>query len=194
MFIDYLTIMLVNMAAGLVILAIFVLKYLNGDRKKLAPGFLVSGFVATVTGLHEILTWPIVSSYNIPFGEMSVFYGVMMLAGGIALFRGWDLLSLGIYATFAGAASILLGIRLFSLNMTSEPLVAMGGFVLTGLMGVLSLPVYYLRQSKVVRILAMIALLGAAAIWAVTAALGYWAHLESFAKWAPSTMPPAPAK
>jgi putative membrane protein len=194
MFIDYLTVMLVNMAAGLAILAIFVLKYLNGDRKKLAPGFLVSGFVATVTGLHEIFTWPIVSSYNIPFGEMSVLYGVLMLAGGIALFRGWDLLSLGIYATFAGAASILLGIRLYSLKMTSEPLIAMGGFVLTGLMGVLSLPVYYVRQSKLVRILATIALLGAAAIWAFTAALGYWAHLENFAKWAPSTMPPAPVK
>ncbi len=194
MFIDYLTIMLVNMAAGLAILALFVLKYLNGDRKKLAPGFLVSGFVATVTGLHEIFTWPIISSYNIPFGEMSVLYGVLMLGGGIALFRGWELLSLGIYATFAGAASILLGIRLFSLKMTSEPLVSLAGFALTGLMGVLSLPVYYLRRSRLVRILAAIALFGSAAIWVAFAALGYWAHLENFAKWAPATMPPAPAK
>ncbi len=191
MFIDYLTVMLINMAAGLAILALFVLKYLNGDRKKLAPGFLVSGFVALVTGFHEIFTWPIVSSYNIPFGEMSVLYGVLMLAGGVALFRSWELLSLGIYATFAGAASIFLGIRLFSLKMTSEPLVAMGGFALTGLMGVLSLPVYYLRQSKVVRILATIALFGAAAIWTAFAFLGYWAHLENFAKWTPATMPPA---
>ena len=70
----------------------------------------------------------------------------------------------------------------------------MGGFALTGLMGVLSLPVYYMRQSKLVRILATIALFGAAAIWATFAALGYWAHLENFAKWAPATMPPAPAK
>lgn len=194
MFIDYLTIMLVNMAAGLAILALFVLKYLNGDRKALAPGFLVSGFVATVTGFHEIFTWPIVSSYNIPFGEMSVLYGVLMLSGGIALFRGWELFSLGIYATFAGAASILLGIRLYTLKMTSEPLIALGGFALTGLMGVLSLPVYFLRQSKLVRILAVIALFGAAAIWTALAGLGYWAHLVSFAKWAPSTMPPAPAK
>ena len=79
MFIDYLTIMLVNMAAGLAILALFVLKYLNGDRKKLAPGFLVAASWPLVTGLHEIFTWPIVSSYNIPFGEMSVLYGVLML-------------------------------------------------------------------------------------------------------------------
>jgi putative membrane protein len=191
MFIDYLTLMLINMAAGLAILALFVLKYINGDRKKLAPGLLVSGFVALVAGLHEIFTWPIIGSYNIPFGEMSVLYGVIMLGGAIALLRGWELLSLGMYATFAGAASIVLGIRLLSLKMTSEPLVAAGGFALTGLMGVLSLPVYYLRQHKVVRILAALALVGAAAIWTIFAFLGYWAHLANFAKWIPATMPPA---
>ena len=194
MFIDYLTIMLVNMAAGLAILALFVLKYLNGDRKKLAPGFLVSGFVATVTGLHEIFTWPIISSYNIPFGEMSVLYGVLMLGGGIALFRGWELLSLGIYATFAGAASILLGIRLFSLKMTSEPLVSLAGFALTGLMGVLSLPMYYMRRSRLVRILATIALFGSAAIWALSRPSVTGPIWRTSRNRAPATMPPAPAK
>ena len=193
MFIDYLTVMLVNMAAGLAILALFVLKYIDGDRRFLAPGLLVAGFVATVTGLHEIFTWPIVSSYNIPFGEMSVLFGVLLLGGSLALFRGWELLSLGIYATFAGAACIELGIRLYVLKMTSEPLVAAFGFVLTGLIGFLTLPLYFLRKHAWVRVLATIALAGAAVVWAVFAALGYWAHLESFAKWAPSTMPP-PAK
>jgi putative membrane protein len=191
MFIDYLTLMLINMAAGLAILALFVLKYLNGDRKKLAPGLLVSGFVALVTGLYEIFTWPIISSYNIPFGEMSVLYGVLMLGGAIAVLSDWELLSLGIYATFAGAAAIVLGIRMYTLKMTSEPLVATIGFVLTGLMGVLSLPVYYLRRFKVVLILATIALFGAAAIWTLFAFLGYWAHLDAFSKWVPATMPPA---
>jgi putative membrane protein len=191
MFIDYLTLMLINMAAGLCILALFVLKFLNDDRKKLAPGFLVSGFLALVTGLHLTFTWPIISSYNIPFGEMSVLFGALIFAGGIALIAGWDLLSLGIYATFAGAAAIFLGFRLLSLKMTNEPLVSAGGFALTGLMGVLSLPVYYLRQHRVVRILAAIALLGAAAIWTIFAFLGYWSHLDVFSKWVPTTMPAA---
>ena len=191
MFIDYLTLMLINMSAGFAILALFVLSFINGDRKKLAPGLLVSGFVALVTGFHEIFTWPIISSYNIPFGEMSVLFGALLFGGAIALLRDWDLLSLGIYATFAGAASILLGIRMYSLGMTSEPLVACAGFVLSGLMGILSLPVYLLRSKRLVRILATIALAGAAAIWLVFAGLGYWAHLANFAKWLPSTMPPA---
>jgi putative membrane protein len=122
---------------------------------------------------------------------MSVLFGVLMFFGAIALLRDWELLSLGIYATFAGAASILLGIRLYTLKMTSEPLVAAFGFSLTGLMGVLSLPVYYLRQHRIVRILAALALVGAAAVWTVFACLGYWAHLANFAKWVPLTMPPA---
>jgi putative membrane protein len=194
MFIDYLTLMLINMSAGFAILAFFVLLFINGDRKKLAPGLLVSGFVALVTGFHEIFTWPIVSSYNIPFGEMSVLFGALLFFGAVALFKEWELLSLGIYATFAGAASIVLGIRLYSLGMTSEPLVACAGFVLSGLIGFLSLPLYFLRANKVLRILGAIALFGAAAIWLVFAFLGYWAHLANFAKWLPPTMPQVPAK
>jgi putative membrane protein len=190
MFIDYLTLMLINMAAGLAILALFVLRYLDGDRKKLGPGLLVSGFVALVTGLHMIFTWPIIGSYNIPFGEMSVLFGVLLLGGAISVFKGWELFSLGIYATFAGAASIVAGVRIYTLGMTSEPLVACGGFALTGLMGVLSLPVYYLRRYRAIRILATIALIGAAAIWALFAFLGYWAHLATFAKWVPANLPP----
>jgi putative membrane protein len=192
MFIDYLTLMLINMAAGFAILALFVLKYLSGgDRKKLAPGLLASGSLALVTGLHESFTWPIVSSYNIPFGEMSVLFGLLLFFGALALLRDWELLSLGIYATFAGAAAIVLGIRLYNLGMTSEPLVACAGFVLSGLIGFLSLPLYFLRSHKVVRILGTIALAGAAAIWLVFAFLGYWAHLANFSKWLPPTMPPA---
>ena len=191
MFIDYLTVMLINMAAGLAILAFFVLKYFDTERRRLAPGLLLSGFIALVTGLHEIFTWPIPGSYNIPFGEMSVLFGALLFVGAIALFRDWELLSLGIYATFAGAACILLGVRIFNLGMTTEPLVASGGFVLTGLLGFLALPIYYLRKQPWVRILATIALAGAAAIWTIFAALGYWGHLANFAKWLPPTMPAA---
>jgi len=186
MFIDYLTLMLINLAAGLFIMAVFVVWFLNGDRRKVVPGLLVTGFVALVTGLHEIFTWPIVSSYNIPFGEMSVFFGVLFLATGIAILREWDFLTLGIYAVFAGAASIVLGIRIYSLKMTSEPLVAMAGFVLTGLLAVLALPAYLLRKSVVVRILAALGLTGASAIWAVLGYLAYWAHLANFSKWVPT--------
>ncbi|HTX73687.1 MAG TPA: DUF981 domain-containing protein [Rectinemataceae bacterium] len=188
MFIDYLTLMLINMAAGLALLALFVFKYLDAERKKLAPGFLASGLLSFLTGLHVILTWPLPGSYNIPFGEMATFFGILFLIGGFALLFDWDLLSLGIYAIFVGAASIELGIRVYALGMTSEPLVASGGFILTGLMAVLTLPVYYLRRFVVIRCLAALGLVGSAAIWLVTGLLAYWAHLQAFSKWAPLFM------
>jgi putative membrane protein len=188
MFIDYLTLMLINLAAGLFIMAVFVFWFLNGDRKKVVPGLLVTGFVALVTGLYEIFTWPIVSSYNIPFGEMSVFFGVLFLATGIAILRDWDFLTLGIYAVFAGAASVVLGIRIYVLKMTSEPLVSMGGFVLTGLLAMVALPAYLLRKSVVVRVVGALGLVGASAIWAFLGYLAYWAHLANFSKWVPTVM------
>jgi putative membrane protein len=191
MFIDYLTLMLINMSAGLLILALFVFRFMDKDSKKVAPGLLVSGFVALVTGLHEIFTWPIPGSYNIPFGEGSVLFGALLLGTGIAVLRDWDLLTLCIYSVFAGAASIVLGARIWSLQMTNAPLLSTGGFILTGLAAVLALPAYYLRRFLVVRILGALALLGAAAIWAATGYLAYWAHLQNFSKWTPPIMPPA---
>jgi len=144
-----------------------------------------------VTGFHVIFTWPLPGSYNIAFGEMAVFFGVLFLVAGLAVLFEWDLFTLGVYAVFVGAASIELGIRIFVLKMTSEPLVAAGGFILTGLMAVLTLPVYYLRRFVVVRGLAALGLLGSAAIWVMTGILAYWQHLVAFSKWVPAFMPAA---
>ncbi|MGO8696053.1 MAG: DUF981 family protein [Rectinemataceae bacterium] len=190
MFIDYLTLMLMNLSAGLVIMAFFVFRFLDKDRKKMVPGFLASGFLALITGLRVIFTWPLPGSYNIPFGEMSVFFGVLFLVAAFALLFDWELFTLGIYAVFVGAASIELGIRIYVLNMTLTPLVASAGFVLTGLMAVLTLPVYYLRKYAVVRGIAAIGLLGSAAIWVSFGFLAYWQHLEAFSKWVPAFMAP----
>ncbi|MDA8427039.1 MAG: DUF981 domain-containing protein [Treponema sp.] len=188
MFIDHLTIMLVNLAAGLTLMGVFVLKFMDKDRKRTAPGFLLSGFVSLVTGLHIVFTWPLPGSYNIAFGEMAALFGVLFFVAGLAFLFDWDLLTLGIYAAFVGVGSIVIGARILSLGMTSEPLMAGGGFILTGLMAVLTLPVFYLRRFLLVRALAAIGLFGSAAIWALTGFMAYWSHLEGFAKWAPAVM------
>ena len=108
MFVDYLTLMIVNLTAGLAILAYYVFFHLNDDNTKMAPGLLVSGAVGTVTGLHMTLTWPMPGSYNIAMGEMTVLYGVLFLAAGISILRKWDLLGLTFYAAFAGLAAVVL--------------------------------------------------------------------------------------
>jgi putative membrane protein len=185
MFIDYLTLMILNLVAGLVILAYFVFRYLDKDQLKVAPGLLVTGFVSTVTGFHMIFTWPLPGSNNIPMGEMSVLFGVLLLALGIAAIKNWDLLTLTLYAVFAGFAAVIIGIRYINLGMSKSPLLSGMGFILAGAGGMLTFPVYLLRRNKAVRIFLALVLLAAAAIWALTAYGAYWAHLESFSKWAP---------
>jgi putative membrane protein len=192
MFIDYLTIMLLNLVAGLFLLALFVFKYFEKDQRVMAPGFLITGFIGTVTGFHMIFTWPLPGSNNIAFGEMELLFGVLFLAAGIAVLKDWDLLTITIYAVFAGAAAIVIGLALLNYNMTKSPLLAAAGYVGAGVGAVLTLPVYLMKQNKVLRVIVALILLAAALVWALTTYASYWEHLHAFAKWAPATMPPAP--
>lgn len=57
MFIDYITLMPIDMVAGLFILAYYVYSGLDGaDRKRWIPGFGMTGAIALTTGLHTIFT------------------------------------------------------------------------------------------------------------------------------------------
>jgi putative membrane protein len=184
--------MLVNLVAGFVLLALNFAKYFEKNQKALVPGFLVVGFVATVTGLAMIFTWPLPGSYNVPFGELSVLFGALFLGAGIALLREWNLISLGVYAVLAGVAAVVVGVRIINLKMTNEPALSGIGYILSGLSGFLTLPVYVYKKNKALRIIAIVVLLATAAIWAFTGYGAYWAHLQAFGKWAPPAMQAAP--
>jgi putative membrane protein len=190
MFIDYITLMLINMVAGLVLLADFVYRGLDGaNLKRWIPGFGLVGAIALATGLHMIWTWPVPGSFNISFGETTVLLGGLYVATAIAIAQGWDLLTLTIYAFFAGLTSILIGVRLIDLGQTQRPLLAGLGFILTGLGGVLAAPtLVYLRNNKSWRTVGAVVLLLAAFIWAMIGYLGYWSHMESFSDWQPPVM------
>ncbi len=191
MFIDYITLMLINMVAGLVLLADFVYRGLDdgANLKRWIPGFGLVGGIALVTGLHMIWTWPVPGSFNISFGETTVMFGFLFVAAAVAIALNWDLLTITVYGFFAGLASVLIGIRIISLGQTNQPLVAGIGFILTGLSGILSAPtLIYLRGSKAWRTAGAIVLLLAALIWATTGYMAYWAHLEGFGDWQPPVM------
>ncbi len=185
MFVDYLTLMLVNLVAGLVLLAVFLVFFIDNDQKRLAPGFLVTGFLSTVTGLHLTLTWPLPGANNIPIGEMSLFFGVLFLVAGLALIFEWDLMGIAIVAAFAGLAAVVLGIRYINLGMSQSPLLSGLGFIVAGVGGILTVPAYFLRENRIIRIVVAIVLLVAAAIWALTGYGAYWSHLEGFSGYSP---------
>lgn len=189
MFIDYITLMLINMVAGLFILADYVYRGLDSShQKQWIPGFGIVGAIALTTGLHMNFTWPVPGSFNIAFGETSVLFGILFVAAAIALSVGWDLFTIAVYGFFAGLVAIVIGIRIINLNMTKQPLLSGIGFILTGLGGIFAAPTLYWKSNRTWRLIGVAVLIVAALIWALTGYLAYWSHLESFQKWVPIPM------
>ena len=194
MFVDYLTVMLINLVAGLLLLALHLVAFIERSPKKLAPGFLLTGTIGAATGLHMTLTWPLPGVHNIAFGEMSLLFGALFFFAGLALLRDWDLLGLGIYAVLAGVAAVVVGARILDKGLTQQPLVTFLGFLLAGVGGILTLPAYLLHKSIAFRVVVALVLVAGAAIWALTGYGSYWGHLESFGKYFPGGAPLAPAQ
>jgi putative membrane protein len=190
MFHDYIPLLLVNMTAGLVILAGFFWKgYDSPAEKAWTPGLAIVGLVATVVGLHMALTWPIPETENVnlmfanvAFGETSVMFGVLFLGAALAVAKGWSLAPVAIYGAIAGLIAIVIGIRIQVLEITQSPPMTCAGFVLTGLAGVAVLAIVLapVTLARMLKVLAGLVMIVAAAIWALTATVAYWGHLKHF--------------
>jgi|SRR4028118_389334 putative membrane protein len=186
MFIDYITLMLMNLVSGLVLLATYVYFGLDeSNQKRWVPGFGMVGAIALVTGLHMTFTWPVIGSFNIAYGETSVLFGILFIGTSLALATGWDLLILSIYGFFAGLVSLLIGVRFINLGLTPTPLRVGIAFILVGLGGVFSAPTLYFRKNRLLRTIGAIVLLVAALIFTHIGLDAYWAHLETFSTWQP---------
>ncbi|MCL6472749.1 MAG: DUF981 domain-containing protein [Firmicutes bacterium] len=189
MFIDYLTIMLINLVAGLFLLGYYVYRGIDDpDQRRWAPGFLIVGIIGIATGLHMTLTWPLPGANNIAFGETELLFGVLFLAASLALAFNWSLFSISVFAIFAGFVAIEVGARIIQKGLTQEPIVAGVGFILTGLTGLLLAPVLYWLKARPYRLIFAIIAIIAAAIWAFIGYGAYWSHFDSFAQWAPATL------
>ncbi len=189
MFINYITLMLINLVAGLFLLAGFVYFGLDHEnQKRWVPGFGMTGAIALVTGLHMIFTWPVRGSFNIAYGETTVLFGILFIATSLALALNWDLLTVGIYAFFAGIVAILVGLRIINLGITNQPLLSGIGFILTGLGGVFAAPTLYIKSNRALRIVGAIVLVAAALIFALTGYMAYWGHLAGYSDWTPLPM------
>ena len=169
MFIDYIPLLLVNMAAGLVLLAVFMLRGLDSSSHRWAPAFAIVGLVALVAGLHMTLTWPIpklekadLRWANAAYGEMSVLLGVLFLGGALALGKGWSLAPVGAYALVASAAAVVVGVRIFSAHLSAAPTPTAIGFLLTAGGGVLTALALTRLGGLFSRVVAALVLLAAA--------------------------------
>ena len=190
MFIDYLTLVMINMVAGTALLAYYLWKGMDeADQRPYAAAFFGVGLLSLITGLHLSFTWPLPGSYNVGYGDATTLFGVVFLATAIALWQGWNLLPVAIYAFFAGVDAVIVGARIWSLQMTKEPLMSAIGFMLAGLGGVFSAPFFlWFKNNRSARMLGVLLLVVTAVLWAVTFYGSLWGHLESFGKWVPATM------
>ncbi|MEI2580381.1 DUF981 family protein [Scytonema sp. PRP1] len=186
MFIDYISLMLINLAAGLALLATYVYSGLgSSNQKRWVPGFGVVGAIALVTGLHMTFTWPIPGSFNIAFGETTALFGILFVATSLTLAMGWELLTLGIYGFFAGLVSLLIGFRIINLGLTPVAVPAGIGFILVGLGGIFSAPALSLKENRLLRNIGAIVLIVAALIFGFIGLTAYWVHLADFSTWQP---------
>lgn len=184
--IDFVTLMLINMAAGLLVLAWYVAKGLDApDQPRWAAAFAVPGLVGILNGFRVTWTWPLPGSYNTSYGETSVMLGALLLGAAWSLTKNRDMLPLCVYAFLAGLAAILIGVRIVVLGLTLVPLLTGLGFVLTGAAGVFAGITLRLRSNMLVRIIGALVLTASAAIWALNGYLGYWDHLQRFAGYVP---------
>ena len=195
-FIDYVSLLLVNMVAGYSLLAGYVYKGLDdADQTRWAPGFLLVGMLALTFGGHLCMTWPLPGPYNSAFGEMSVLFGGIFFMAGVSLAKGWDLLIVAYYAFFAGLAAMVLGAKILEGGLTKVPWLAAIGFVLSGAGGVFAAPLLlWFRDDRRVRLLGALVLGGAALVWAATVYPEYWEHMAMFKNWMPLIARGAPGK
>ena len=196
--IDFLAMDLVVVGIGLLLVAWYFVKYVENDSQKVAPGFLMIGSLVGLSGLDIIFRWPLVSSYNIVFGEPITMLGFLFFFAGLAFLKGWDLHTLGVYAVLTGIVAIILGVRIWHgievtnsagakvlKGMTSEPPLAGLSFILTGIGAILTLATYIWRKSLVLRWVTAIVLVVAAVLFGFTGYGAYWAHPQSFAAYKP---------
>ena len=190
MFIDYLTVIMINLVAGSALSAYYLWRGIDEpDQRPYAAAFFGVGLVALITGLHLSFNWPLPGSYNVGYGDTTTLFGVVFLITALALWNGWNLIPVSIYAFFAGIDAIIVGLRIFSLQLTKEPSISAVGFVLAGLGGIGAAPFFlWFRNNRTVRLLGILLLLATAGIWAVTFYGALWDHLQSFSDWVPSTM------
>lgn len=189
MFQDFIAVMLINLAAGLALLAHYI--YVNpekGTRKSWAAGFFATGFLGLLTSFAMIVMWPLPGSYNVAFGEPALLLSVAFLAAAITLTFEWEPLIPAIYGAFGGLAAIIVGIRLADLHMTQSPTIAMLGYVTAGIGGILVMPALQWRKVRGIAIITAIILGIAAVIWAITGYEAIWGHIADFSKWLPATM------
>ncbi|MBX5467208.1 MAG: DUF981 domain-containing protein [Firmicutes bacterium] len=196
MFIDFVGVMLVNLAAGLAILAHYLYKNpAPGERRSWAAGFFAVGILGFATSLGMVFMWPLPGGYNVAFGEPGLFLSTAFLGAAVTLTFEWEPLIPALYGMFGAIMAIVVGLRLLALHLTQSPTVAAIGYLTAGIGGILTAGAINWRQVRWLAVLTAVILGISAVVWAITGYMAVWSHILDFSKWVPPTMmTPHPTK
>ncbi len=191
MFIDYLTLMMIDVVAGLGLLIYYLSMGMDSEKgKSLAPAFGVIGLLGLVTGLHMALVWPLPGSYNIPFGEATALFGAVFLAAAVALAKEWDLFSVTLLGLFSGIYAVIAGWGIMQRGMTDFPTISGVSYMVAGAAGILSPLGWKMRDNSALRTLGIVLLIVALGLLGFIFAGSLLRHLGLFSEWLPPVMRP----
>lgn len=187
MFVNYLTLIMINLVAGMALLAYFVATGLK-PNKGLASGFGIVGLMGLLLGLYMIFNWPLPGSYNIVFGESTVLFGIVFLGAALSLAKEWDLYPVTLYGFFAGLYGVVAGVQIIAQGLTREPVASGIGFILAGLSGVLAPLALKWKENKALKYIGLALLILTLLFWAYTWYGTLAGHIHDYTKWVPDTL------
>lgn len=194
LFIDSLAIMLIGLGSGTFLGSLFFLFSAMGKfdaikEQLVVPAFVI-GIFDLVSGYEMSFTWPLPAGYNMLFGDPLLFFGLLLVAASVMIYKNMKVASLsvlfvilGIYV-LTGAGSILTYHLESGVNLIS----AMGLYIIDGVAAIL-VPIVMMKPSdswKSVYYLEFILLVLGSLLALFIGYVALPGHIVDFAKYFPS--------
>jgi uncharacterized membrane protein len=152
----------------------------RGMRVGFAVATGAAGFYLFLSGCIISFTWPLAMTggvYNILFGGIATFGGIVLLAGSIALYVNANLKPITYAAAVAGVLALVDAYAIVYYNLTSSPLTSALAYLSFAAPAILSVPAAQFSSKRWRLGFALFAFLFAAA-WLFEAANFTFAHLK----------------
>jgi uncharacterized membrane protein len=151
----------------------------KGLRLTFAAAAGVLGLYLFISGLSIGILWPFTFSgglYNVLFGGIATFGGLILLAGSATLFLNSNARPLSYLAAIGGLYALIDAVAILYYGHTSAPVVSALGYLSFAATAFLSVPATHGNNKLWLRIFAVSAFI-LAGIWLFEAANFTWEHL-----------------
>ncbi|WMT53453.1 DUF981 family protein [Ferroplasma acidiphilum] len=183
-FVDPLAVMLLSLGVSAGLISAFFYQVAKGrDVKELVvPAFIFGGF-DFMSGFEMSEFWPLPGSYNMLFGDPIMILGMLLIAGSIMIYKGYNLrtlsipgVMLGVYLFIESAAMVN-----FKLESGDNLFAAMGLYIMSGISAVYSV-VLFAKPEKDRKYLYYVAFILLALTTLIALFIGYeaiYGHLQA---------------